>query len=194
MDDKRKKVRILSYGYSTELFVPGKSAKSTKPSATLRFLPQALFLHATRLIEQLATYRSKACEDRPIIFIAHSLGGFIVKTALVHASAAIDDYDSELKAIELLTVGILFFGTPQQESKSTSWNRVLKKMYSLAEITPSTMSNDRTNDQAEIFNFQVERYKSIESNFYNFSFYEGTQINSKVTNTPITIWYLCNRD
>lgn len=30
-------------------------------------------------------------------------------------------------------------------------------------------------DQAEFFNLQIERYKSIESNFFNFSFYEGSR-------------------
>ncbi len=47
--------------------------------------------------------------DRPIIFVCHSLGGIVVKRALVTAKL-----DETYDAIRLATYGIVFFATPHQ--------------------------------------------------------------------------------
>ena len=68
---------------------------------------------------------------RPIIFIAHSLGGIVVKSvshhlnatrnpwysreqALIHSDAAREGALEEHRSIKLSTYGILFMGTPHQ--------------------------------------------------------------------------------
>jgi hypothetical protein len=63
---------------------------------------------AVNLLNRLASKREDA-EERPIIFVAHSLGGIIVKRALVEAKL-----DDSYKAIRDATYGIAFFGTPHQ--------------------------------------------------------------------------------
>ena len=63
---------------------------------------------AVNLLNRLASKREDA-EERPIIFVAHSLGGIIVKRALVEAKL-----DDSYKAIRGATYGIAFFGTPHQ--------------------------------------------------------------------------------
>ena len=63
---------------------------------------------AINLLNRIASKREEA-EDRPIVFVAHSLGGIVVKRALVEAKL-----DDSYKSIREATYGIAFFGTPHQ--------------------------------------------------------------------------------
>jgi hypothetical protein len=63
---------------------------------------------AMNLLNRLASKREDA-KERLIIFVAHSIGGIIVKRALVEAKL-----DDSYKAIRDATYGIAFFGTPHQ--------------------------------------------------------------------------------
>ena len=186
----RRKIRVLTYGYSSRLFAGSLRGLYTTSleGRLLRYLPQALYLHSDRLLEQLADLRAGRAEKRRVIFIAHSLGGFIVKSALVHASAAIGERDVRLKSIELLTIGVLFFGTPHRDTRRNKWSNLLGKMY--CDAVPPSLRRVMKNleDQAEFFNLQNERYKSIESNFFNFSFYErsrGTCVSFEPSSTNV---------
>ncbi|KAJ9157629.1 hypothetical protein NKR23_g352 [Pleurostoma richardsiae] len=63
--------------------------------------------HARNLLEQLRQKRRKEDPNRPIIFICHSLGGLLVKRAIVMA------YNTDLyKPIYTSTKGVIFFATP----------------------------------------------------------------------------------
>jgi len=187
---RRRRIRVLTYGYSPKLFAGSQGGLFSKSwdAEVLKYLPQALYLHSSRLIEQLAEVRVGDAEKRPVIFIAHSLGGLIVKSALVRASTAVDNDDARLKAIELLTIGVLFFGTPQREMRWKLWSDLLDRMFSVAKLTPLNAVLHPLAEQAELLNWQIERYKSIESNFFNFSFYEeekSREIGSKIVNTDV---------
>ena len=57
---------------------------------------------------------------RPIIFIAHSLGGIIVKQALVWAHR-----EPQYKAIKDHTLGLVFFGTPHRGSEKATYGKIL---------------------------------------------------------------------
>jgi hypothetical protein len=63
---------------------------------------------AVNLLNHIASERTDV-KDRPIIFIAHSLGGIVVKRALVEAKL-----NDLYKSIREATYGIAFFGTPHQ--------------------------------------------------------------------------------
>ncbi|KAA6411567.1 MAG: hypothetical protein FRX48_04847 [Lasallia pustulata] len=63
---------------------------------------------AINLLNRIASKREHA-EERPIVFVAHSLGGIVVKRALVEAKL-----DDSYKSIREATYGIAFFGTPHQ--------------------------------------------------------------------------------
>lgn len=67
---------------------------------------------AINLLNRIASKREEA-EERPIVFVAHSLGGIIVKRALVEAKL-----DDSYKSLRDATYGIAFFGTPHQGGNS----------------------------------------------------------------------------
>ncbi|SLM35359.1 WD40/YVTN repeat-like-containing domain, partial [Lasallia pustulata] len=68
---------------------------------------------AINLLNRIASKREEA-EERPIVFVAHSLGGIVVKRALVEAKL-----DDSYKSIREATYGIAFFGTPHQGGNFT---------------------------------------------------------------------------
>ena len=63
---------------------------------------------AINLLNRIASKRDDD-DNRPIVFVAHSLGGIVVKRALVEAKL-----DDSYKSIREATYGIAFFGTPHQ--------------------------------------------------------------------------------
>ena len=92
--------RVLTYGYDTRLrHVLGPPPnKSTVYDMAWDFLVQ---IEAER----------RSDPTRPILFIAHSLGGIFVKEALRRA-AGCQQHHEHLRHVLTATAGIVFFGTP----------------------------------------------------------------------------------
>lgn len=94
LPDKVPGARIFTYGYPSQLLC-------SKYKATISN-------YAENLLGHLESRRA-ASEQRPIIFVAHSLGGIVCKRALIMAKenpAYLDIFSN--------TIGILFFGTPHR--------------------------------------------------------------------------------
>ncbi|KAJ4229164.1 hypothetical protein NW759_003887 [Fusarium solani] len=62
---------------------------------------------ADALLEDLDTLRRQEDQERPVLFVAHSVGGIVVKMALVKASR-----NPKYEGIWRICYGIAFFGTP----------------------------------------------------------------------------------
>jgi len=92
--------RVLTYGYDTHIrhWLGSAVSKST------------LYDIAWDFLVSLETERR--CEpSRPLLFVAHSLGGIVVKEAL-RRSRGCEMYQSHLRSIYESTSSIFFFGTP----------------------------------------------------------------------------------
>ena len=97
------KARITTWGYDVQIG----SMFSSKSNATI-------FHHAQTLLSDLTMLRCRALDKaKPLIFIAHSLGGIIVKDAL---SLSKDDL-TYLNEVEPATHGVIFLGTPHHGSQ-----------------------------------------------------------------------------
>ncbi|KLU86526.1 hypothetical protein MAPG_05538 [Magnaporthiopsis poae ATCC 64411] len=86
--------RVLSFGYNADIY-------HNNSAAGIRG-------NARALLTQLQTLRSDLqATTRPIVFLAHCLGGLIVKQAMAFANA-----ESEHEAVASATKTIIFLGTP----------------------------------------------------------------------------------
>jgi predicted alpha/beta hydrolase family esterase len=112
-------VGVWSLGYEVE---PFKWKGSTMP----------LVDRATNTLALLDSY---GIGDHPLVFIAHSLGGLLVKQMLRHA---LDFGTPQWKAITGQTKGIVFLSTPHSGSDIASWMRyigwILGKSVSVKEL------------------------------------------------------------
>jgi len=81
----------------------------------------SLFQHTETLPNNLADVRISACDKaRPIIFVAHCLGGIVVKDALNLSR----NERTHLNEILPATIGVCFLGTPHRGSPSASIGKV----------------------------------------------------------------------
>lgn len=103
--------RIVTWGYDVQIeqFLTATSQAS-------------IFHHAETLLSDLVMVRkSEAGNPRPLIFIAHSLGGIVVKDALSLSGNEKTFIDKILPA----TIGVMFLGTPHHGSKAASLGKTV---------------------------------------------------------------------
>jgi hypothetical protein len=94
--------RIMTFGYDTSITRGYLAAHQGN-----------IFAHARDLLYALETKRRKAA-DRDLVFIAHSLGGILVKEMLRRSET---DTDAKINKVFASTTGVFFFGTPHRGSK-----------------------------------------------------------------------------
>ena len=135
--------------------------------------------HADNLLVDLSVERSEDIEqDRPIIFVCHSLGGLVIKQALCicheRESHGGDEGDSD--KIIRNTVGIIFLGTPHRGSDAAKWATIatnlakllrkdhndklieaLSRGSSVLETLQSTFSNTSLCERFAFWTFSEER-------------------------------------
>ena len=188
--DKHKKIRVLSYGYSADLFSGARRTFRSHHQTSrildkkaLGYVPQAISIHSKRLLEQLSQKRRGKDRDRAIIWIGHSLGGLIVQNALVQASASVESR-REYKAIELCTCGVLYFGTPLREVRGRTWAQLLSSIVSDSMGVKEDPGLNLAALKCDILDLEIQRYKSIATNFQNYSFCEkaGLRVNMEPPN------------
>jgi predicted alpha/beta hydrolase family esterase len=71
-----------------------------------------------RAINVLATLEAHAVGKRPIVFVAHSFGGLLVKQLL---RSAVDLHKASWSAIAEQTKGVVFLSTPHSGSEKANW-------------------------------------------------------------------------
>ncbi|KAF4454062.1 LipA and NB-ARC domain-containing protein [Fusarium austroafricanum] len=100
--------RILSFGYDSG------RGDSNAPASQSRIRN-----HAEDLVNDLNQKRELSqTTTRPIIFVAHSLGGLVVQDAIIQAKASAD---TDIRRIYEFSVAIAFIGTPHFGSELAKW-------------------------------------------------------------------------
>ncbi|KAL8364903.1 hypothetical protein RB595_003946 [Gaeumannomyces hyphopodioides] len=134
LSQKLKNARILTYGY--DAYVLRRSVASNN----------RLNDHAKNFLNDLTTDRA-SCEarSRPLIFVAHSLGGLVCKEAILHSR---NHPEPHLRNIFDCTKGIIFMGTPHKGSWMADWGQISAKAVGLVKSTnKSLMEILETKDQ-----------------------------------------------
>ncbi|KAF4983670.1 hypothetical protein FZEAL_976 [Fusarium zealandicum] len=107
---KLPRARILTYGY--DAYVVKKSVSSSN----------RLMDHANNMLHDLTTERSSSsAASRAIVFVAHSFGGVVCKTAMIISR---NNPEPHLRAVFDCTKGIAFMGTPHGGSWAAEWARI----------------------------------------------------------------------
>jgi len=98
--------RVLTYGYNA--YVVEKAAAETWRPID----------HARSLLNDLTNHRlSAGALDRPLIFVAHSLGGLLCKKALLDSR----DAEPHLRRVFQSLKGVIFLGTPHRGAWMARW-------------------------------------------------------------------------
>ncbi|KAI0434036.1 hypothetical protein F5Y09DRAFT_20100 [Xylaria sp. FL1042] len=128
------RARLLTYGY--DAYIVRNSVASTT----------RLIDHASNLLHDLTTNRA-SCNafNRPLIFVAHSLGGLVCKEALLYSRNAPEPH---LRGIFDCAVGMAFIGTPHRGSWMAAWARIPASALGCIKSTNKSLLDVlHTNDQ-----------------------------------------------
>jgi hypothetical protein len=91
--------------------------------------------------------------ERPIIFICHSLGGLVVKRAIITSRSVENEKTEHWRSVYISTYGILFLGTPHLGSELAKWGLLLQKICTVVlpkkffDSTPHLIEALKTNNQ-----------------------------------------------
>ena len=118
--------RILTFGYDSRVsrFFSGPANQNN------------VFAHAKDLLFSLNRERAEA-QGRPLIFVAHSLGGIILKETLRRSSI---DKDPILHNIVTSTSTVIFLGTPHRGSDWTDLGNTVRRIVSAAGLDTASQN------------------------------------------------------
>ena len=135
--------------------------------------------------EVLTHPKRKDAIDRPIIWVCHSLGGLVVKRALIYSRTIESPHTEHLRSIYISTYGILFLGTPHGGSDLAKWGTLLQSICSAVlpkkffDTSPQLVEALKTQNETlqninRIFNESVGR-------FHVYFFHESKPMDMKGT-------------
>lgn len=114
------RANILVYGYNADVYSKRHGAN---PSDNF------IYMHAQTLVTSLTHYRKdEKATYNPIIWVCHSLGGILVKRALLYSNDLRTSQHEDYRQIYVSTFGIIFLGTPHTGSDMGAWATMLQGM------------------------------------------------------------------
>ncbi|KAI1339658.1 hypothetical protein F5Y15DRAFT_381625 [Xylariaceae sp. FL0016] len=160
-----RNARIMTWGYDTRVI---RDFFGTSDQ-------QNISQHGNNLMVNLQQER-KADPRRPLIFVAHSLGGIVLKVALDNSKRS--THQRQYLGIYESTKGIVFLGTPHGGSRGANWGLLVSKIVKCALQSPServlrglTLNNELLENLRKTFLQMLE-----DDHFSIHSFYETRPI------------------
>ncbi|KAF4470497.1 P-loop containing nucleoside triphosphate hydrolase [Fusarium albosuccineum] len=158
-DSRLKEARILTYGYDSVV------ANFFGPQNQ-----QNISRHGNDLMVALQQERRDE-PNRPLIFVTHSLGGILVKVALVKSRSS---RQTKLLSIFQSTKGIVFLGTPHSGSNSAAWGLLATNLAKFALQGSNQRVLRGLAPNSELLETLSEQFRQLldEGTFSVHSFYE----------------------
>ncbi|MCJ1348649.1 hypothetical protein MMC31_006882, partial [Peltigera leucophlebia] len=175
-----EKARILVYGYDADVTsFTGDGVSRDK-----------IHNHAENLVAGLvANRRMRKMTERPIVFIAHSLGGLVVKRALIYSAGVKGNRTEHLRDVFVSTHGVLFLGTPHHGADIAKWGTRLEWIASVVipkkiiDSSPDLVNALKKDNEVLI---AIDRdFMQIINLFHVYFFHEGKPTDVKGTMTFI---------
>ncbi|KAI1175275.1 hypothetical protein F4777DRAFT_335580 [Nemania sp. FL0916] len=117
---RNARANVLVYGYNADVY---SKKHGSNPSDNF------IYMHAQTLVTSLTHYRKDEMTfSNPIIWVCHSLGGILVKRALLYSNDLRTSQHEDYRSIYVSTYGMVFLGTPHTGSEIASWGTVLQAM------------------------------------------------------------------
>ena len=121
----RVEARILTYGYDAYVVRKGVAGSNR------------LIDHATNLLHDLTTDRDlNNASSRPLIFVAHSLGGLVCKKAILFSR---NNPEAHLRGLFDCVKGVVFMGTPHKGSWMADWAKIPASAIGLVKSTNKSL-------------------------------------------------------
>ncbi|KAG8529051.1 uncharacterized protein KY384_005686 [Bacidia gigantensis] len=193
-------VRVMSYGYDACMSVVRYNVAEIKLWAAnvMNFFSNAsqssIFQHSINLLEDLQRKRRMTEEvsqrvlwlllrrntsdngfqrDRPIIFVGHSLGGLVIKDALIKSNKnRANGRNPRTAAISGKTYGIVFLGTPHRGGNHTAWAKIATNLATMVLKDHNTKIIDALTRGSEILERLQDSFCGIVGRIQIFSFFE----------------------
>jgi hypothetical protein len=107
------RARFITYGYDTAVVASHSN--------------QGVHELAHTLLDGLVTFRQRTqTQQRPLLFVCHSLGGVVLKEALVMSSKLTDVKQKKLLEVMTVAYGLIFMGVPNLGLKHNQLETVVK--------------------------------------------------------------------
>ncbi|CAG9941268.1 unnamed protein product [Clonostachys rosea f. rosea IK726] len=117
---KGLQANVLVYGYNADVY----SGRIDR-SASDNFIHH----HAQTLVTSLTLFRrGEGTFKNPIVWVCHSLGGILVKRALLYSNDLIVRHHQIYRSLYVSTFGLIFLGTPHTGADVASWGLMLQAM------------------------------------------------------------------
>ena len=110
-------------------------------------------------------------KNRPIIFVAHSLGGIILKAALLQSDRARAGAQEHNRSIKTSTYGILFLGTPHQGGEHVPLGKFFSNFCKIYTSTTNVLLQ-HLEQNSEYLQTQMSDFSAISNPFKMIFAYE----------------------
>ncbi|KAG9229223.1 Alpha/Beta hydrolase protein, partial [Amylocarpus encephaloides] len=122
------KTRIMTFGYDADVVHFWAMASQN-----------SIGNHALKLVNSLAQIRERTeTEDRPIIFVTHSLGGLVFEDAMLLSK---NSAEPQIQSLLSSTAGVCFLGTPHCGASAANWATVLGSIVNVVKTTNTGLLN-----------------------------------------------------
>ncbi|KAK4896822.1 hypothetical protein LTR27_005419 [Elasticomyces elasticus] len=124
---------------------------------------------ADNLLNRLRHKRRRAkLDNRPIIFVAHSLGGIMVKRALIKARQ-----DDLYASIQRATYGLVFFGTPHRGGEHVPLGKLAARIVRAVYRNPNNSFLEALEKDSIFADSIAQDFCNVAESFKVVSFYEN---------------------
>ncbi|OBR03258.1 LipA and NB-ARC domain-containing protein [Colletotrichum higginsianum IMI 349063] len=126
LKDEVPRTRIVTFGYDADVVHFWAAASQNRVRN-----------HAVNLINAISQLRERTdTEDRPVIFVVHSLGGLIFEDAML---ASRNSAEAHIRSVYDSTAGVCFMGTPHCGSTLAGWATVFGQIATVVKKTNTSI-------------------------------------------------------